>query len=233
MLGARRPTPGTTGSSRPRPDATPRRVLPREKGHKSRGRAPRRRPLHPHQQGRQELPPGHGAALRSVARPAGSPSSTTAPTCCSRSWSCSATSWWCRRRRRASTGCAPARSPAASGGRSPSPSRSTAPPRAGTPEFDSRQLRYSYQSLVTPPSVFDFDMAAGGSTLLKREEVLGGFDPRALRLRAAVGHGPRRHQGADQHRVPEGFVRDGKAPLWLNGYGSYGFGLPASFDSGG
>ena len=48
---------------------------------------------------------------------------------------------------------------------------------AGTPEFDSKRFRYSYQSLVTPSSVYDYDMQTGESQLLKREEVLGGFDP--------------------------------------------------------
>jgi oligopeptidase B len=102
---------------------------------------------------------------------------------------------------------------------------------AGTPEFDSRQLRYSYQSLVTPPSVYDFDMAAGGSSLLKREEVLGGFDPQhyaSERLWATARDGTKVPISIV---YPKGFVRDGKAPLWLYGYGSYGYGIPASFDS--
>jgi oligopeptidase B len=102
---------------------------------------------------------------------------------------------------------------------------------SGTPEFDSKLLRYDYQSLVTPSSVYDYDMAAGTSTLLKREEVLGGFDPARYaseRLWATA---------RDSVKVPisivypKGFVRDGKAPLWLYAYGSYGFGMPATFDS--
>ena len=75
---------------------------------------------------------------------------------------------------------------------------------AGTPEFGSKLLRYGYQSLVTPSSVYDYDMAAGTSTLLKREEVLGGLRPGPLRVRAPLGHRPRRREGADQHRLPEG-----------------------------
>jgi oligopeptidase B len=101
---------------------------------------------------------------------------------------------------------------------------------AGTPEFDSKQLRYSYQSLTTPPSVYDFDMAAGGSTLLKREEVLGGFDPQRYvseRLWARARDGVKVPISIV---YPKGFVRDGKAPLWLYGYGSYGFGMSATFD---
>jgi oligopeptidase B len=102
---------------------------------------------------------------------------------------------------------------------------------AGTPEFDSRLLRYDYQSLVTPSSVYDYDMAAGTSTLLKREEVLGGFDPSRYaseRLWAAARDGVKVPISIV---YPKGVARDGKAPLWLYGYGSYGFGMSAGFDS--
>jgi len=102
---------------------------------------------------------------------------------------------------------------------------------AGTPEFDSRLLRYNYQSLVTPSSVYDYDMAAGTSTLLKREEVLGGFDPARYaseRLWATARDGVKVPISIV---YPKGFVRDGKAPLWLYAYGSYGYGTPAGFDS--
>ncbi|MFN8092772.1 MAG: S9 family peptidase [Vicinamibacteria bacterium] len=102
---------------------------------------------------------------------------------------------------------------------------------AGTPEFTSAKLRYAYQSFVTPSSVYDYDMAKGESALRKREEVLGGFDPARYaseRLWATARDGV---------KVPisvvyrKGLVRDGKAPLLLYGYGSYGIGMAASFDS--
>mgnify|MGYP004701714109 CR=1 FL=1 len=102
---------------------------------------------------------------------------------------------------------------------------------AGNPEYDQDAYRYSYQSLVTPSSVFDYDVAARKATLLKRQEVLGGYDPSQYvseRLWATARDGV---------RVPlsvvykKGFRRDGKAPLFLYGYGSYGFGTPASFSS--
>jgi oligopeptidase B len=102
---------------------------------------------------------------------------------------------------------------------------------SGTPEFESKLLRYDYQSLVTPSSVYDYDMATGKSTLLKREEVLGGFDPgryASERLWATARDGVKVPVSIV---YPKGFVRDGKAPLWLYGYGSYGFGMPATFDS--
>jgi oligopeptidase B len=101
----------------------------------------------------------------------------------------------------------------------------------GTPEFESRLLRYNYQSLTSPPSVYDYDMASGESKLLKRDEVLGGFDPSRYaseRLWATARDGA---------KVPisivyrKGLGRDGQAPLWLYGYGSYGAGQSARFDS--
>lgn len=102
---------------------------------------------------------------------------------------------------------------------------------SGTPEFDSKALRYSYQSLTTPPSVYDYDMAAGTSALLKREEVLGGFDPgryASERLWATARDGVKVPISIV---YPKGFARDGKAPLWLYAYGSYGAGMSATFDS--
>ena len=102
---------------------------------------------------------------------------------------------------------------------------------AGTPEFGSKVLRYGYQSLVTPSSVYDYDMAAGTSTLLKREEVLGGYDPARYaseRLWATARDGAKVPISIV---YPKAFARDGKAPLWLYAYGSYGAGMSASFDS--
>ena len=48
---------------------------------------------------------------------------------------------------------------------------------AGTPEYESSTYRYNYQSFITPPSVYDYDVKSGKSALLKRQEVLGGYDP--------------------------------------------------------
>jgi oligopeptidase B len=102
---------------------------------------------------------------------------------------------------------------------------------AGTPEFASKTYRYNYQSFITPPSVFDYDVRSGQSTLLKRQEVLGGYDPAQYaceRLWATARDGV---------KVPvsivyrKGFVRDGRAPLFLYGYGSYGAGTPPTFSS--
>jgi oligopeptidase B len=101
----------------------------------------------------------------------------------------------------------------------------------GTPEFTTKRFRYSYQSLITPPSVFDYDTTTSQSLLLKREEVLGGYDPAryaSQRLWATARDGVKVPISIV---YPKGHVRDGRSPLSLYAYGSYGFGTPASFDS--
>jgi oligopeptidase B len=98
-----------------------------------------------------------------------------------------------------------------------------------TPEFDSESYRYNYQSMVTPPSVYDYDVRSHKSTLRKRQEVPGGFDPSHYateRLWATARDGV---------KVPisivyrKDFPRDGSGAMLLYGYGSYGFGTPPTF----
>jgi oligopeptidase B len=102
---------------------------------------------------------------------------------------------------------------------------------SGNPEMDTRILRYRYTSLTTPNSVYDFDMTTRERTLLKREEVLGGYDPAdyvSERVYATARDGA---------RIPVSIVyrqdweRDGSRPLLLYGYGSYGASMDASFSS--
>ena len=100
-----------------------------------------------------------------------------------------------------------------------------------TPDFNSTTYRYTYSSFVTPPSVFEYDTGPGHSHLLKRQEVPGGFDPQRYaseRLWAT---------SRDGTKVPisivykKGLQRDGKAPLFLYAYGSYGIGMSVTFSS--
>jgi oligopeptidase B len=99
------------------------------------------------------------------------------------------------------------------------------------PEYDTHVFRYSYQSLVTPASVFDYDMDARTSTLLKEQPVLGGYDRGQYvseRLEATAPDGVKVPISIVYRR---GLVRDGRAPLYLAGYGSYGYPLPVGFSS--
>jgi oligopeptidase B len=99
------------------------------------------------------------------------------------------------------------------------------------PDFNTRVLRYNYTSLTTPNSVYDYDMETREQMLMKRDEVLGGFDPGDYvteRLSATASDGV---------KVPislvyrKGMRRDGSNPLLLYGYGSYGASMDAAFSS--
>jgi len=99
------------------------------------------------------------------------------------------------------------------------------------PNGNTSLLRYSYSSLTTPNSVYDYDMAAKTKTLLKQDSVLGGFDKNnyeSKRLWATA---------TDGTQVPvslvyrKGFIQDGTAPMLLYAYGSYGYSTDPSFRS--
>src|SRR6059036_1116002 len=96
-------------------------------------------------------------------------------------------------------------------------------------EFDTPVLRYGYTSLTTPSSTYDYDMKTRQKTLLKRDQILGGFDP-------ANYVSERFYTTArDGARVPVSLVyRKGiarPAPLLLTGYGSYGSSSDPTFSS--
>ena len=97
-------------------------------------------------------------------------------------------------------------------------------------EFKTKFFRYSYQSLITPSSVFDYDVEKHTSTLLKQTEVPGGYDPSKYKSERVWA------TARDGTRVPISVVyrkdlkkEDGSNPLYVSGYGSYGFSLPVTF----
>ena len=103
-------------------------------------------------------------------------------------------------------------------------------------EPDAATLRFHYSSMVTPESVYDYDMASRARTLRKREEVLGGYDParyETLRLHATAADGVRVPISLVRRRAPAGAGRPaaGPPPLLLYGYGSYGISMDAAFRS--
>jgi oligopeptidase B len=99
-------------------------------------------------------------------------------------------------------------------------------------DFNTTTYRYAYQSLVRPASVFSYDVATQQSTLLKQQEVPGGFD-------ASLYNSERLWFAAhDGTQVPvslvyrkDKFLRDTKSPLYVYGYGSYGYPLPLGFSA--
>jgi oligopeptidase B len=99
-------------------------------------------------------------------------------------------------------------------------------------EVDSDVVRYSYTSLTTPRTLYDYDVRTGERRLLKREPVLGDFDP--AHYATEYVWAPAR----DGERVPvalvyrrELFRRDGSAPLLQSGYGAYGISSDPVFSS--
>ena len=90
-------------------------------------------------------------------------------------------------------------------------------------EVDTDLVRYTYDSLTTPTSTFDYDTRTGERTLLKRDPVLGDFDPADYASEFVWA------TARDGVQVPvslvyrKGTKRDGSAPLLQGGYGSYGY----------
>lgn len=100
------------------------------------------------------------------------------------------------------------------------------------PDFDTDVLRFNYTSLVTPNSVFDYHMTNRQRTLMKQQEVLGGYDPSLYvseRIYATAEDGtqvPISIVYRSDKRVP-----GQPSPLLLYGYGSYGASMDAYFSS--
>jgi oligopeptidase B len=98
-------------------------------------------------------------------------------------------------------------------------------------EFNTRVLRYNYQSLTTPRSVFDYDMSTGKASLLKQTEVPGGFDKNNYKAERVFA------TASDGTRIPMSVVYrktvklDGSAPALLYGYGSYGISMSPTFSA--
>lgn len=99
------------------------------------------------------------------------------------------------------------------------------------PEFDTEILRISYTSLTTPSSTYDYNMASREMELLKRQEVLGDFDPENYEARRIYA------KANDGTEIPmsivyrKGMEKNGENPALLYGYGSYGATMDPYFSS--
>ena len=102
---------------------------------------------------------------------------------------------------------------------------------AVNPELDTELVRYAYSSLTTPTTVYDYNVRTGERILLKRDPVLGSFDPANYRTEFLFA--PAR----DGTQVPvslvyrRNFARDGTAPLLQYAYGAYGLSTDPVFSS--
>jgi len=98
-------------------------------------------------------------------------------------------------------------------------------------EYDTTKFRYGYQSFITPQSVFEYDLPSGSSTLLKQKEVPGGYDRTRYQVERIFA------SASDGAKIPISIVHlkdarlDGKGPIYLTGYGSYGASYDIGFDS--
>ncbi len=102
---------------------------------------------------------------------------------------------------------------------------------SGNPEYNTDNFRFGYTSMITPGSQYEQDLKTGKRTLLKQQEVLGGYNKdnyTTERLFATAKDGT---------KIPisvvykKGFKRDGNSPLLLYAYGSYGSSMDATFNS--
>ena len=98
-------------------------------------------------------------------------------------------------------------------------------------ELDTDLVRYTYSSLTTPTTVYDYNVRTGEKTLLKRDPVVGSFDPANYRTELLFA------TARDGSRIPVSLVyhrscaRDGTAPLLQYAYGAYGLSMDPSFSS--
>ena len=99
------------------------------------------------------------------------------------------------------------------------------------PRLDTEVLRYEYSSLSTPTSIYDYNVRTRQRVLLKRDPVLGDFDPSRYATELLWV------QARDGARVPvslvyrKDFVKNGGAPLLQYAYGAYGLSMDPSFSS--
>jgi oligopeptidase B len=100
------------------------------------------------------------------------------------------------------------------------------------PEYAMDVLRVGYESMVTPGTEYDYDVATGELTVLKVQEIPSGYDAekyRTERLKITARDGT---EVPVSIVYPKDFPKDGSAPLFLYAYGAYGYAIPPGFSTG-
>ena len=99
------------------------------------------------------------------------------------------------------------------------------------PNFYSNTLRFIYESLITPKSVYDYNMDTKEQILLKQYEVVGGYKPNIYQSERIFA------TAKDGVKIPisiaykKGLLKDSNNPMYLTGYGAYGSSSDAYFSS--
>ena len=99
------------------------------------------------------------------------------------------------------------------------------------PEFNTDKIQYTYASMITPNSTYEYNLKTRKSKLLKQQEVLGGYDKTKYETTRVWA------EARDGVKVPvsimmkKGTKLDGKAPMLLYAYGSYGYSMTPEFST--
>lgn len=102
---------------------------------------------------------------------------------------------------------------------------------SGNPEYDTPYIRYNYSSMITPNSTFEFDLKTRQSNLVKQQEIPSGHDKNNYETTRVWA------TARDGVKVPVSIVMkkgtklDGKAPMLLYAYGSYGASMTPNFST--
>jgi oligopeptidase B len=109
---------------------------------------------------------------------------------------------------------------------------------SNNPEYDMKKLRLAYQSMVTPSTVFDYDVATGKLETLKTQEIPSGYDPSLYvseRLMIEVRDGTMVPVSImmrkDRAEILKQAGIEGPGPLHLYAYGAYGYAVPPGFST--
>lgn len=102
---------------------------------------------------------------------------------------------------------------------------------SGNPEYNTDNFRFGYTSMITPSSQYEQNLATAQRTLLKKTEVLGGYDKNNYVTERTFA------TAKDGTKIPlsivykKGLIKNGKNPLLLYAYGSYGSSMESTFSS--
>lgn len=99
------------------------------------------------------------------------------------------------------------------------------------PEFSQKQVRINYESMITPNSIYDYDVSSKTLNLRKAKKIPSGYDKNLYSTERIMA------DARDGVKVPvsivykKGFKKDGSQPVYLYAYGGYGIGMPANFST--